>query len=750
MPDIVFGGPYPPLRIGAQDVFLRERWDAEWEWIEHLHCDHCVWSAAPAEPTAMLSWIYGRLARERKLAWAEVLKLTGRLRYFVKLDFQLRLDPATGFHTKRQWYGLLELDEDFLGGGLIRPDGAGGKKTMAVGEQHLVCYGLERLLAEHTVDFSYWRDDNGGPKRIERAITFNPGGQPNRTPEKFDGVYHFGTDRQTVKHWTTHDIVEYLLKYHTPRNKAGLPVVEFRLRPIFPTPIPDWDTPELEAQGVRTLELLDQLLPRQRMLGWYLEVTNANRVELVPFTFTEADIGVLIEGAKPIPANKQPVNINFERDVTADVAIKRSAIDRCDQVIVRGDRRRSCFTVGFADATLVRGWTTQEEVDYMAGASVLDSYVPAEIKECQERNAEVRALFTRVYARFELDKDWDLLAGDGEGTTEGEKAPVFPDGDAADPFPIYRFDMEIEATTPLWLGVDYSGDKVKFGTVNESTAWGVREEMPLFVAWAIPETDPRRWVPVEQLGALMEIEETEEEDNRSFSVSVHVVPHSRAFELHVHGQPQHAIAGFDFTPLDVDEDLGEHDFRKMAVTLSVRDDRYCEGRWPEDKDLPPARSALKRYVVNAGNGYVQDYLVPNTVVGIDSEGELLKSSGGFLRDDSGLLKAAAKVAFSWYGRPRSVLTLRSGQLTEELFLGQMVVTIGDPAAAGGHTETIHTVITQVELHWPRAVDSAPPPPSMTWITQAGELDAVRLIGPGGGAVRGEVPVMLPRRDFIRL
>jgi hypothetical protein len=751
MPEIVFGHALAPLRIGAQDVFVREQWDADWEWIEHLHCDHCVWSAAPSEPTAMLSWIYGRLARERTLAWETALKLTGRLRFFVKCDFQLRLDPDTGFFTKRQWYGLLELDEDFLGGGLIRADKDGAKTTTAVGEQHLVCYGLERLLAEHTVDYSYWRDDDGEPKRIERAIAFNADGQPNCSPAKFDGVYHFGTDRQTVKHWTTHDIVEYLLKYHTPRNKANLPVVEFRLRPIFPSPLPDWDEPVLEAQGVRTLELLDQLIPRQRLLGWYLEVTNANRVDLVPFTFTEADIGVLVAGGRPIPANKNQLSLNFEADVSADVAVKRSAIDACDQVIVRGARRRSCFTVSFADGTLARGWTPAEETSYRAGASGDAAYPAAEeIMERQERNAEARALWTRVYARFELDAGWDLRAGDGEGADEGGKQPVFPvPGAAADPFPIYRLDMEIEPTTPLIMGVDYAADKVKLGTVDETTAFGYREELPLFVAWKLPETDPVRWLAVEQLGALADIEETEDEDNHAFSVSVHVVPHSRSFELHVHGQPQHAIAGFDFTPLEEDEDLGKHDFRKMAVTLSVRDDRYCEGRWPEDKDLPAGRSALKRYLINAGPGYKQDYLVPQTVVAIDTSGELVRSSGGYLRDDSPLLKATAKVALSWYGRPRGVLSLRSGQLNEELFLGQLVLDVGDPAAAGGHHDTLNTVVTQVELAWPRSVDSRPQPPTMTWTTQAGELDPLRLMGPGG-PVRGEVPVVLPRRDLPKL
>jgi hypothetical protein len=138
-------------------------------------------------------------------------------------------------------------------------------------------------------------------------------------------------------------------------------------------------------------------------------------------------------------------------------------------------------------------------------------------------------------------------------------------------------------------------------------------------------------------------------------------------------------------------------------------------------------------VLNVGDNYRQDYIVPHTVVAVDLKtGELQRSNGGYLNDDTPLLTAAAQTAFEWYSQTRNVLTYAMRHLPN-LRIGDFVLQLGDPAEAAAHPTTIYEVntpITEIKLMIGRGTAESPPEvPTMLLTTGAGELDPFRTLAP---------------------
>lgn len=85
-----------------------------------------------------------------------------------------------------------------------------------------------------------------------------------------------------------------------------------------------------------------------------------------------------------------------------------------------------------------------------------------------------------------------------------------------------------------------------------------------------------------------------------------------------------------------------------------------------------------------------DYVVPNTVVGI-TNGELQKTSGGFVRDDRERLSSFARAASEWYGKARQTVDIGYKQVRPIVELGWLIVDVGSTY----RKSAVNSVVTSI-------------------------------------------------------
>lgn len=717
----------------AHRVYLRGEWSGPWEEIPHLHCRRATWCAAPGISSAELVWRYGFGRRPGDTQTETILRQVDRARFYVKIEIEPNV--LVGHPTdKLVWYGTLEVETDRRGGVRLVQTGEDDddRELIASGAQYFAAYGLEALLDRHVVTTSRWSRGPGQEFTLDRGLPFNAQGRPNRSIAQ--GVrlaYLFAEDLSTAKSWSTREAVRYLLAEQSPRDWNDEQRIPFALDLAREELLPAWDQPVVETHGRTTRELLNALMPRQRLLSYFLEVEEVpggrDRLIVRPFSFHDADIEV--DAQRVFKANPNPRQLAFEQEHSAQCTVKTSSLDAIDVVEIVGAPRRDCFTVSYADGTVVDGWPAELETEYEKGASEADDYPAAEeIEDRQRRNADARRSerLSTVFARFKLPEHWDGLAGDGEG---GSKKPVAPkDDDPDESYPLYGPLIVLTPTLPLLERHDYSEDKIEKEAVASVGAPPFRELRPL-VCVPLP-TQTGKYHLVENLGAHTR-EDSDEGERRTWSGHVVVLPPSQpyepAWEVHVDGEPQHVIAAGAFSGLAEDEDLeSAYDYEEFLFTIAIEDPRYCRAQWPDP--APHGFDALRRLRLEAGDGYRLDYVAPGTVVGIDPETlELVRTTtGGFARDDRPALQSAARVAWQWYSQQRRALELSVQHVTRALWLGDLVTAIGDPdleIPGDIHVSDVGSCVSEVTVEIPVVDGAGPPPPRrQTWVTAFGELD----------------------------
>lgn len=743
--------------VKSHQVYTRALWSSAWL-IKLMHCDEAVWSVAPSIPTATLHYYYGDIVRDGAMVFTKIEKL-GLLRTYVKIVFTMDDD------TTRVWYGVIDVVEDQLYGAAFTEDDEGNVTVEVAGEQTFTAYGLEQLLATTVVTKSYVQPAaSADPVVVERGIEFNERGKPNRHANHSPGTttYNFARHPDNAEYWSSGDIVDYLLWRHVPVTASGGQRIPFVLETDAFLVIPEFDRPTLYAHHQSTYDLITSLIARQRLMTWFIEVDE----ETTPATAyirvrTTNNMPVPYYGGtiyEEIPENGLHWRFVFDADPSAVATIKTTAIECYEQVVVRGRRRRSVFSLGYGDSTIEAGWTTDAQDLYDDGATN-STTLPASTEKTarRKRHAEARskAELEAVYMRFAIPWDWTGYVGAGDGGSA--VVPAFPivksDGSIdTDTAPHYPLGLTIEPTLPLLAGVDYSDDKVKDGSWDEAESPS-REERPPMVAWLLPGTSPARYQDVEQLGRKADLETEEPDENSLWSCEVRVPPNDRAIELVVHGQPQHVIASSDFTPISGEDDTpSDHDWREMIVTICVQEDRHAEGRYPEDDDLDLIAEIIRVKTIDVGDAFRQDYVCPYTIVSIDEDGQPVRSNGGFVWDDTAELNAIAKVAYEWYSTQRQVLYMHTEAMIGGFVIGDLVSDVGEDNS--GHHTTINTMITEIRITTPRLDgDGMPPPPRMSIVTNWGQLDPLQMMqderpeGPDRPRLVHGEPVVFDKREF---
>jgi hypothetical protein len=713
--------------VGQQYVYLKQKWQDSWVLYYDTHCLDATWCLSPSMPTATLTRDYGAVKGFGTTSYTNTSRLDV-LGWYVKVVMET--DTVAG--TTATWYGVISHDEDEHKG-FVKV----GETTLATGTQTLHCYGLEKLLDTEYLSESWVDTGAEAPIVVQLPITFNRNGRPNKNDRLiapaiapvFEGqaIDPAGTLRPEARWWSSYDIVAYLLAWATPKDSfrtrnARVPFEMVELWALSFT-----DKPELDQEGHTVLSLLNRLIDRRRLRSFYLGVDttrtpNVVQLHLVPWNNATVDTG--IPDADVLLPNTNTLNVVYDYSQNTASSIRTTRVQRYDRIVVRGARRTSTATWVVDTGYLTPEWSTAEETAYEAAASGVTGYAGWDSLKKMQCNAEVRAAeeLSAVYSWFKLPDTW---AGQNLEVASTSTHIVFPaDADATHIEKQCIHEVVWEPYIPLYEHVDYSGTKIADEATAPPRVRSYRQPKAFF---KIP-TDAR-WVAGDKIATLAEASGSPVVDGRNFrwSAAVYVQPDTRTLEVRVSGEPQHVIAATDFTKLTADRDVGDWDYRskKMAITATLRDNRYAEGKYPTDGFGDTSFTDTQYgYVVYAGDGYRLDYVVPTTVIDVETDGTLITSTGGYVRDDTDLLNALARVAYEWWNQERVILTLSTTQLTSSVQPGYFIETVGTAGTA--HRQTVNTVVSEVRITWPLLDVGQVDVPVMQIVTGAGELDPMTL------------------------
>lgn len=705
--------PYTKNASVRTTVYLKEHWQGAWQEIPYLWCDQATWCCAPSIPTAQLDWDVGKLMRQGEQQAGFVPELAVG-RYFVKIETSCHTAAGTvaapfvshepDAVAKLKWFGTIEVTQEVLEG----IDLATSSKT---GHQKLPAFGLAQMLSRTPLD-GHWWTETAAPTSThfsEHPGIFNRADAQGRIAgnrSAVDGLYFSDKVLLDDLFWSSRDIVHYLLHNHPPRETADPMSYVFLQELVDEIVIPDWDKPLLSMSGKSVWQVLCEVLHRGRLLTFHLEVNEDDPadpiVELVPISLAGSDI-TTDEGT--ILANQRQFHLNHHRDRGVLAALRTDTLQAVDQFTLRGARRASIVSIGYADAasastaaTLAKGWNSAQETEYEAGGSGDAGYAAASNEEKQRRNAQARAreeVFP-VYRRFQIPDAWSVVGGmvrDGRGGTTPQAAFV-KDLDRAVGIIVNPRELRILPTLPLKDGYDYSGiSSLTAPGIPTRVSLGPHENLRPQVFFKIPD-QTTRWIEASQIGKLGK-EETGQKQNHKMSVRVEVPVRDKAILLEVNG-PQHAIAFADFSKLTVDPHCGEWDWQTAVFTIALEDDRHCEGKWPDDASLAVHTGELRRAVIDVGNEYRTDYIAPHTVLSVNkNDGTLVEcTAGGYFQDDRKTLEAKAKLAHSYYSQGRSVLALSCDRPHNCLLLGDYIAT------TSLEMDDVGSIVTQLTLRIP--------------------------------------------------
>lgn len=752
--------PHPtedtPIKSGvvlqyAPEVFVRQKWGDTWLPYPKLAPIEVTWSVAPTLPVATFEMDYGSVRPPYRelgpdgseiLGFQEVTKwsATNLVGWFVRIKCVTNASEKTPIQSARYWYGVIEQAYDDQGGvGLVKKlndDGTTSTIVRAYGRITLVAYGLEKLLADHQVLTSRCE----GFVEIGIPLDFNRAGPKgidgNRSFDREFGCYVFESRESEARKWSTRDIVEYLIWHQVPRDQAGVKKLLWIIDTLSTQFLCDTDSPLLSCDNASTYSLLSQLIDRRRGLMWWVEVDHQADVE-----DSEPNAAILIkcnsilptqiDGSKiTIPANTNQINVQYDSDPLTKAVINTTDLQRFDQVVVRGPRIRCVGTFSAADGTLEAGWTAAAEATYEAGGTPHPAGTQPVTK--QERNDTVRRSpkLANVYSLFRIPKTWDFYVGDGEG---GPVKHAMFKAEVGDRDQNY-LELCIEQTMPILEGNDYEGTIVAAGaapltTVNET-------EMRPLVFFRRPSSTAGayRYRPAE--GSNAEREVVNAKENARLQANVTVPQGTMTIRVEVSGEKQHAIAFADFTRItNEDEYCGEVDWRKMVVTLSIESQFHTEAVHPDPAN---ENDFIRKKIIYAGDRYYQHYVAPNTVVGIDKDGFLIRSDGGWLptvgdgADPIPYLKDIAEISAAWYTVQHFELSLQSYRMKaqNDIPLGALVLKAGGGVAAaeyGLDKIDVNAPVTQITFQYPRGTGDKCLPATMHIKTWAGELEAVDMV-----------------------
>jgi hypothetical protein len=674
----------------ASDAFTtvstRATWAGSWNEEPFLEALAVNLPVAPSHGDCRLRYRYGKViapaigSRDADDV-AAVIPRPNLVGYYVRVEI-------SGVGT---FYGVIQDDADQQHGFLNATDASGVKNYIA--------FGLTWLLANSKPILQSKVKYSGGTWIIDRAVPFN-GGTDGRSERRrvawknYDATNLCFTDSsQSVAPtaWKASTAIEYLVANFGPKSSAGTVLVPFVLDTDSADYL-DYELPMVEYEGQTIWEVINRLVDRRRGLLLFTSIVDN---EVVLIVRSQNQTTITLPSGSEIPANPDQVTYDFDNAVNVtDATITSTLLTQYDQIVCLGDRAGSVFTVR-PQTNVQADWTSTQKDAYNAAASVLTGYSSLSDDDKHAANEDRRAAddLAPVFSWWRLSHSWTARADTdpSSGTHNYAFPKINADGvEDLEAFAnVQRGGLRVEPYVPLRTGVNYSGDITPATDDADLTDKDYLPPLLLLKATAIRASGDAGWVHCERLPAAFETGSTKRP--YAHSVDLAVREDVAGLILKVQGAPQHYIASDQYTANASFEDIPAGvgiSHQDWLATIYMKQDQYCRAQYPLDDDLPVLDLVRQKVLRLPGSN--MDYVVPGTVVGV-AGGEVIKTNGGFVRDDRKRLADIARLAFSWYGQPRRILNLSFRGIVSGFELGQLITSVG----SGETAQVVNTAITAI-------------------------------------------------------
>jgi len=651
--------PPPPTNLASGEVrrwqhhrvLIRRTWSAPWVAVDYLECVGFTECVAPSIPVAQFRFATGTIRREDQDDFAATTPKYFN-DWFVRIEVirddgsepELGQQPGNAPGDREPllvWIGII-VDNSIA---------VGGAAYGAYADQTLTAFGLEYLLELKTVRGSYILGGaSSALQEIDTTLVFNErlvrglSEIGNRTESAIDldadHSSHLFDGSDSAAQWTLRDAVEYLLTFFGPAEP------EFTLGGQSDA-LAEIIIPRTDVTGRSLHEALNELINPRRGFGWRIATADDDNgitsLEISVFSVTDIEVSM---GDAQIPANPDSADLVLVgRLDVAGATIGFDSRAGYGRILVTGERVLSCFSVSFADGTLLKAWSDGDQAAYQAAAGGDDARESDRIRQSR---------YPAVYAQFRIHPDWAYKAGDGQG---GTRNPINP---------ALKLDGSIDQAS--------GGGAVTQGSYR---AWGVSlvRDLP------IRKSSPAETFTPEFLEPLVVVKQT------SLYYLIDSLPGLvRMLEGELgfiaRTQPAHVLAknhwtaggnDTDFDPANPPEGEASIDYTTMIATVALRTDQQLKVVADVPVSPLPGETAAQtqarrdQMASRVLHIHVPDaelwYVAPGTVTGVSGAGQLERHQGdSTIRNDVERLRKLAAGAVAWFGRIRSTLTVTLSEI----------------------------------------------------------------------------------------
>lgn len=675
------------FKLGQTRVYTSEDLVAKDDWTPqpHLYCDNWRHIAGPDIGGGTLSFQYGTFAiREKDLftravVTGDVTKLD-IVRQYCKievLDGDAKDDTESATPLKT-YFGRIEAVEDMS---FARDFGYSSSGT-----QIFTVYDLKVLLQDVILRKTVIQLEDDETLEIDQALGFNvsPVGHRrhhgNLTSDNTDKTFSWLPSPEDVSEedydepipWTARLAVQYLIENDVPKDKDGnIPILwEFANGEAV-----QWYDIAVQREGRTSLDVLNELIDRRRMVGYWLDVTDDPEFTITIRAFTFAADDISMPGGFDLPANSDTTTLVAQTSpVTDEIVLGELATHQADKVRVEGEPATITLTLKYGDAEsdkhLVNGWTDTLETEYVAASGT---------DEDENTIFRLQDKYDDVFSRFILSDVWVQkyvrVSDDQEFYACIPLADIPDDVEDADLEDLFKVGGSSEAGKWWHRGHRFLQ---YLATIDEDT----KQYRPMFVLFQ-DATDTDKYHFAEKLNASG--------TDYDFACHVYTLPDRPGVKVKVAKQGgQQLIAseaweGAGATPGELDPtEATSVSYEDMLVTGTMEYDERCY----VEQVINETAQTLREIVIRVPDARL-DIEAPGCVTDVDQNGELVESNGKVLRDDRGRLSDTLTAAVEWYGTPRRAARLSYSDSAPILGVGQFITEL----EIGPSTQAINTPVT---------------------------------------------------------